>query len=129
MSLSDQSTPVEIYTACNTYAQLCKHRGLRAVNRLISCIATYNHKHKCISTEDAFFAHRQLTLTRSSDQLEQVRQHNEQLQQQNAHLRQQLELLEQHNEQLQQAAQLASQERDALQRQLNEMRDDRKHTV
>lgn len=50
----DATTPAEIYTACDTYAELCKHRGLRTVNKLISCIATYNHKHKCSRIEDAF---------------------------------------------------------------------------
>jgi DNA repair exonuclease SbcCD ATPase subunit len=127
MSLSDQSTPAQIYAACDTYAELSNHRGLVTVNKLISCIATYNHKHKCSRIEEAFLAHRQLTLARSPDQLEQVRQQNTQLQQQNKDLRQQLEEIQQRNEQLQRAAQLASRDRDDLQRQLDELRDEDNH--
>ena len=63
-TLSVQSSPLDIYMVCQTYAQLHKHRHLPSVAKVISCISTWNHKHKLNRIKDAFTAHRQYTFTR-----------------------------------------------------------------
>ena len=64
-ALTAESTPREIYNICITYAQLCAHRGLPPVVKLLSCISSYNNKHRCATIEAAFAPHRRRTLLRN----------------------------------------------------------------
>ena len=60
--LSEESTRVSIYRLCTTYEQLRQYEHLRAVQRLQSCISSYNCKHKLNSIRKSFDRHRELVL-------------------------------------------------------------------
>ena len=65
-TLTNDSSPVQIYAVCKTYVQLYALRHLSSVARLISCISSYTHNHPSITnTEVAFKEHRRLTLRRA----------------------------------------------------------------
>ena len=62
MPLSESSSRAEIYAHCCTYASLTAENTLQNVRQLIQCIYTYKSTHKMSTLEEAFDAHRKMTL-------------------------------------------------------------------
>ena len=62
VALTRHSTATYIYTVCNSYQQLSRHRSLRSVRNLLRCINAYNNTHHIYNTALAFDQHRALTL-------------------------------------------------------------------
>jgi hypothetical protein len=62
--ITQSSTPLEIYNECTTYDTLFEQRHLKNVEKLINCIYTYksNHSDDFSTLDEAFIAHRNLTL-------------------------------------------------------------------
>ncbi len=63
MSLTESSTPTEIYTICETYSSLSSFASrLRSVSKVQRCVWSYSSKHHCVNTDEAFARHRLWTL-------------------------------------------------------------------
>ena len=67
-SLTDTSSPTDIYRVCTSYRTLYVLRHLKSVKRLLSCISTHNNAHKFSSIDAAFDDHRFMLVTPGEQQ-------------------------------------------------------------
>ena len=62
-SITDNSSPGEVYRVCTSYRALYSQRHLKSVKKLLSCISTHNNAHKFSSIDAAFDDHRFMLVT------------------------------------------------------------------
>ena len=62
-SLTDTSSPTDIYRVCTSYRTLYALRHLKSVKKLLSCISTHNNAHQFNSIDAAFDDHRFMLVT------------------------------------------------------------------
>ena len=67
-SLTDTSSPGDIYRVCTSYRALYSLRHLKSVKKLLSCISTHNNAHKFNSIDAAFDDHRFMLVTPGEQQ-------------------------------------------------------------
>ena len=126
LTLTDDSSSVDCYVVCTSYPQLYSLRHLDSVDRLLSCISSYNHNHGCGSIEAAFTAHRRHTLIKHGRRAAAARRRDGRAlitTQQNAQHALAIEQMQGELEQCQQQLQRARTERDEMQAQLTEWRE------
>ena len=67
-SLTDTSSPTDIYRVCTSYRTLYSLRHLKPIKKLLSCISTHNNAHKFNSIDAAFDDHRFMLVTPGEQQ-------------------------------------------------------------
>ena len=120
ITLAHNSSAVDCYVVCHTYSQLYAYRHLDAVNKLLSCISSYNNNHQCGTTEKAFQAHRTLIL-RKYGKWRHTRPRR--LDEDNAHHALTIERMQRELDQCQYQLERARADRDALQVEVEECRE------